>query len=83
MTETGLLERAKRLGIDIKDTDSVLTALERTADSLEAARVQISRVVDEVRMHNTLSKERVKWLTQELDKLRAQIDQSSSPGEPA
>lgn len=86
MTETGLLARAKKLGIDIHDTNSMLAALERSADSLdlahdslEAARKQISHIVDEVRMQTTLSKERVKWLTNELDKLQDQIAKSSPP----
>lgn len=73
MTEQGLIERAKRLGIDIKDTASILDAMERQAASLEAARSQISGVVDEVRMHNTLSRARLRWLTEELDKVQAQL----------
>jgi len=83
MTEQGLLERAKRLGIDIKDTKSMLEALETSARSLEAARHQISHIVDEMRMQTTLSKERVKWLTRELDKLQAQIATSNLPGNSA
>jgi DNA-binding transcriptional regulator GbsR (MarR family) len=79
MTEIGLLERARKLGIDIKDTDSMLQAMERQADSLEAARNQISHILDELRMQTTLSKERVKWLTRELDSLQVQIRKSSPP----
>ncbi len=82
MTETGILERAKRLGIDIKDTSSMLAALEKSAESLEAARHQISHIVDEMRAQTTLSKERVRWLTNELDKLSTQIGKSP-PGESA
>lgn len=73
MTETGLIERAKKLGIDITDTKSMVEALERNADSLEAARHQISTIVDEVRMQTTLSRERLRWLTRELDKLQLQM----------
>jgi dynactin complex subunit len=82
MTDTGLLERARRLGIDIADTNSMIDALERNANSLEAARHQISNIVDEVRMQNTLSRERVKWLTQELDKLEGLMRRSLPPGAP-
>jgi chromosome segregation ATPase len=79
MTDTRLLERARRLGIDIADTNSMIDALERNANSLEAARHQISNIVDEVRMQTTLSRERVKWLTQELDKLQDLMRRSSPP----
>ena len=80
MTEMGLIERAKKLGIDISDTKSMLDALERAANSLEAARHQISTIVDEMRMHTSLSRERVRWLTRELDGLNARIGKSTRPG---
>lgn len=80
MTDTALLARAKKLGIDIKDTGSMLAALEASARSLEAARHQISHIVDEMRMQTSLSRERMRWLTAELDKLQAQIVKSSPPG---
>ena len=73
MTETGLLERAQKLGIEIKETTSMLDALQKSSDSLEAARHQISTICDELRMQNTLSRERLRWLTHELDKLQAQV----------
>ncbi len=81
MTETGLVERAKKLGIDISDTKSMLDALERAANSLEAARHQISNIVDEMRMHTSLSRERVRWLTNELDTLNHRIGRSTLPGD--
>jgi chromosome segregation ATPase len=73
MTDTGLLERARKLGIEISDTTSMLDSLEKSSDSLEAARHQISSICDELRMQSSLSRERLKWLTQELDKLQAQV----------
>lgn len=73
MTDTGLIDRAKKLGIDITDTKSMVDALERNAESLEAARHQISHIVDEVRMQTTLSRERLRWLTRELDKLQLKV----------
>ena len=67
------LKTAKKLGIDITDTKSMVDALERNAESLEAARHQISHIVDEVRMQTTLSRERLRWLTRELDKLQLKV----------
>jgi hypothetical protein len=73
MTDASLLERAKKLGIDIKDTDIWL-------DRLEKARGQMSNSSDEFRMQVTVIRERLAWLMREFDKLQDRIATSSPPG---
>ena len=66
MTEQGLIERAKKLGIDIKDTKSMV-------ESLEGARHQLSTALDEVRMTGTVLRERLNWLIREMDALQKEL----------
>lgn len=79
-TEAKLLERARKLGLEISNTKAILDSLEKARDSLEAARGQLSTVIDEMRMQTTVSKERTAWCIRELDKLRDQISKSLPPG---
>jgi uncharacterized coiled-coil protein SlyX len=58
----------------------MLDALENSSRGLEAARSQISHIVDEMRMQTSLSRERLRWLTAELDKLQDLMRKSSPPG---
>jgi chromosome segregation ATPase len=76
MTDRKLLERAKQLGIDVKDTEQLL-------QRLEGARNQLSSAYNELRMQTTVIRERVAWLIQELDKLQDQIRRLPQPGESA
>jgi chromosome segregation ATPase len=66
MTDQGLLERAKKLGIDIRDTKILV-------DSIEGARSQLSTALDEMRMTSTVLRERINWLIRELDALQKEI----------
>jgi chromosome segregation ATPase len=79
MTQKELREKAKRLGVEIAKSDTILQALEKARGSLEGARAQISMVVDEMRMQTTISKERIAWCIAELDKLRADIEDALPP----
>jgi hypothetical protein len=80
MTEQALLEKARKLGLEVANTKALLESLDKARESLEAARGQISAIIDEMRMQTTVSKERTAWCIRELDKLRNQISQSLPPG---
>jgi hypothetical protein len=66
MTEQGLLERARKLGIDIRDTKTMV-------DSIEGARLQLSSALDEIRMTGTVLRERLNWLIREMDALEKEL----------
>lgn len=73
MTQREQLDKAARLGVDIKNTELLL-------DRLEGARGQLSNAHDELRMQTTVMKERVAWLIRELDSLRAEVKSSMPQG---
>lgn len=74
-TNTEALDALRKLRQAVDDTEGMLTAI-------EGARMQLSSTGDELRGQVTTIRERVRWLIQELDKLRAQIGKAKTqPGD--
>jgi uncharacterized coiled-coil DUF342 family protein len=68
------LEAVQKLRSAVDDTEGMLKGI-------EGARMQLSSTADELRGQVTTIRERVRWLIQELDKVRAQIGRSTQPGD--
>lgn len=66
MTEQKLIDKAKRLGVDVRDTEQLV-------QRLEGARNQLSSALDELRMLTTVTRERIVWLIGKMDELEAEL----------
>jgi hypothetical protein len=71
------LADAMRLQAAIEDTQGLLDRLEAAIDRIDAARNQFSVLGDEVRNQSRLMKERIHWLTREMDKLKRLVKEAT------
>lgn len=65
----------------IHDTKQIMDRIDLAIDRVEAARSHISILGDELRMQQTITKERLKWIMGEVDRIKAEMEKLAAEGE--
>jgi hypothetical protein len=61
--------------------DTTIAETEKLLQAIEGARMQFSSAADELRYITTATRERLRWLIAELDKLRVDLKKVTMPGD--